>query len=218
MKQLPDEKEQKKNSICWYSFWHLLMLDNPVRLYLQDPEKILDGYIRPGMTVLDIGCGPGNFTRAMRRMTGKDGKVIAIDLQEEMLRHAQKKCEQDIYGAPVTWHRCGADSLGIAAEADFALTFYMVHEVPDRERLCREIHSLLKPDAAWLLVEPVFHVTDADFSKTLDCATRAGFTIRDQPRHTMSRAAVLVRDDRAAAAGREMTMPASHADTKATVG
>ncbi|PKL64718.1 MAG: hypothetical protein CVV32_06440 [Methanomicrobiales archaeon HGW-Methanomicrobiales-3] len=86
----------------------------------------------------------------------------------------------------------------------------MVHEVPDQTRLCREIHTLLKPGAARLLVEPAFHVTDADFQKkTLDCATQAGFTIQERPCHTLSRAAVLVREDRAAAAGREMTMPAS---------
>jgi len=177
--------------VCWYSFWHLLMLDNPLRCFLQDPEKILKGYIRPGMQVLDIGCGPGNFTRAMRKMVGPRGHVIVVDLQEEMLRYAKQKCGNTGPFAPVTWHQCGAGSLGLATQVDFALAFYMVHEVPDQERLIGEIHSLLKPGGTWLLVEPVFHVTDSAFTATLDCTEQAGFVVHERPHIPLSRAVEL---------------------------
>lgn len=37
-------------------------LDNRFRKILQDPQKILKPYLRDGMQILDLGCGPGFFT------------------------------------------------------------------------------------------------------------------------------------------------------------
>jgi ubiquinone/menaquinone biosynthesis C-methylase UbiE len=179
------------DNVCTYNFWHMLMLDNPVRRFLQDPEKIVRGYIRPGMTVIDIGCGPGNFTRAMAAMVKKSGKVIALDVQAEMLHYAEEKCRQDGSGARITWHQCLPDSLGIEAAADFALSFYMVHEVPDQDRLFREVFTLLKPGGTWLVVEPMFHVSEEMFSRTLASAARAGFRVASRPKVALSRSVLL---------------------------
>lgn len=188
---VPKKENTPENQVCWYSFWHILMLDNPFRRLLQDPEKIVGGHIRPGMTVIDIGCGPGNFTQAMKRMAGPHGQVIAIDIQQEMLRHAQEKCSGIRGGAPVTWHQCRSDSLAITAQADFALSFYMVHEVPDAERLFREVIQCLKPGGRYLIVEPVFHVEESAFVKMLDAVQRVGFVVREQPPLSLSRAVLL---------------------------
>ncbi len=61
-------------------------LDNSIRRWLQNPQKILRPYIAEGMTVLDVGCGPGFFSLEMVRMVGKFGRIIAADLQEGMLQ------------------------------------------------------------------------------------------------------------------------------------
>lgn len=177
--------------VCWYNFWHMLMLDNPVRRFLQNPRKILAGHIKPGMTAVDIGCGPGNFTRAMAAMAGEFGSVIAIDLQQEMLLHAQEKCRNDRSAAPITWHQCKPDSLGMTAAANFVLSFYMVHEVPDQGRLFREIFALLKPGGKYFVVEPVFHVTEEAFAATLVTAKQTGFRIAGEPSLSLSRAILL---------------------------
>ena len=177
--------------VCGYNFWHILMLDNPFRRLLQDPEKILADHIRAGMTAIDIGCGPGDFTRAMAAMAGESGSVIAIDLQTEMLLHAQEKCRNSRSAAPITWHQCGPDSLGIAAAADFVLSFFMVHEVPDQGRLFREVFALLKPEGRYLVVEPVFHVTDRAFAATLATAEQAGFQVAARPSLSLCRAVLL---------------------------
>jgi len=44
---------------------HAGTLDNKIRKMLQDPKKILGPYIKKGISVLDLGCGPGFFTVAM---------------------------------------------------------------------------------------------------------------------------------------------------------
>ena len=62
-------------------------LDNRIRRWFQNPQKILSPYIKEGMTVLDIGCGPGFFSVEIAHLVGKTGRVIAADLQEGMLQN-----------------------------------------------------------------------------------------------------------------------------------
>ncbi len=45
-------------------------LDNKFRRFLQNPQKILKPYLKEGMTVLDLGCGPGFFTIEIAKMIG----------------------------------------------------------------------------------------------------------------------------------------------------
>ena len=60
-------------------------LDNTIRKWLQNPRKILGPYIKEGMIVLDVGCGPGFFSIELAQMVGNSGRVVAADLQEGML-------------------------------------------------------------------------------------------------------------------------------------
>ena len=57
-------------------------LDSKIRKWLQNPRKILSPYIKEGMTVLDVGCGPGFFSIERATMIGRDGMVITVVLQE----------------------------------------------------------------------------------------------------------------------------------------
>ena len=66
-------------------------LDSGIRKLLHRPKKILGNYVRDGMTVLDLGCGPGFFSVELAEMVGASGKVIAADLQEGMLRKLENK-------------------------------------------------------------------------------------------------------------------------------
>jgi len=66
-------------------------LDNSFRRLLQNPRTILKIYISRGMTVLDLGCGPGFFSIEIAKLLNDSGKVIAADLQEGMLEKVIKK-------------------------------------------------------------------------------------------------------------------------------
>ena len=39
--------------------------------------------VKPGMTVLDLACGPGHYITEMAQRVGPDGRIIAVDLWEE---------------------------------------------------------------------------------------------------------------------------------------
>jgi ubiquinone/menaquinone biosynthesis C-methylase UbiE len=192
MKMIASEKNPA-GGLCRYSFLHVMMLDNGLRRFFQNPEKILGRYIRPGMTVIDIGCGPGIFTRAMAEMVGENGTVTATDVQDEMLQYAKDKSNRSASGSRITWHRNSPESLGIQMNADFILSFHMVHEVPDQDRFFKEVFAILKPGGKYLVAEPVFHVSEQAFGRSLEAAARAGLRIEERPKISMSRSVVLVK-------------------------
>ncbi|HOV66925.1 MAG TPA: class I SAM-dependent methyltransferase [Methanoregulaceae archaeon] len=179
--------------LCRYSPLTAFLLDNPVRMALLRPGAVLSGLVRPGMTVVDLGCGPGAVTRLLARMVGDAGRVIAVDIQEEMLACARRRCERAGYGSRVTWHRNLPGSLGIAGPVDVVLSFHMLHEVPDQARLLGDVHAVLRPQGRYLVVEPALHVPPAAFERTIGTAVRAGFTVEDRPRVPLGRAVLLAK-------------------------
>jgi ubiquinone/menaquinone biosynthesis C-methylase UbiE len=186
-------RKKSHGDFCRYSPWTAPFFDNLFRKLFQNPEKIVGPYIRPGMTVMDIGCGPGYFTLAMALMVGPGGRVIAIDMQQEMLDLVKRKSDRLGLSERIRFHRCAPDSLGIEEKAGFVLSFYMVHEVPDRDALFREVGGLLESGGKYLIVEPGFHVSREAFEDTLRHAESAGFRVEGRPKVWLSRAAVLGR-------------------------
>ncbi|RUM31588.1 MAG: methyltransferase type 11 [Aquifex sp.] len=70
-------------------------LDDPSRLELFDPEKVLKEFgLKEGMTVLDVGTGAGFYLPYISKLVGEKGKVYAIDIQDEMVNYAKKKVEE----------------------------------------------------------------------------------------------------------------------------
>jgi demethylmenaquinone methyltransferase/2-methoxy-6-polyprenyl-1,4-benzoquinol methylase len=48
--------------------------------------------VGPGSTALDVCCGTGDFAFALRRAVGPGGRVVGVDVSEEMLDVAREKC------------------------------------------------------------------------------------------------------------------------------
>jgi len=179
----------KRNRVCPVGLSG--SLDVRMRRVLQNPEKILRPYVREGMTVLDIGCGPGYFSVPMARMVGARGKVIASDLQEGMLEKLGGKIRGTELDGRITRHKNEQARIGIGEKVDFALAFYMLHEVPDQEPFLRELRSIVKTGGRMLLVEPkLFHVSRKAFAKTVGLAERAGFQVVERPKLLLSWAAL----------------------------
>ena len=166
-------------------------LDNLFRKWIHNPDKILGDYIKEGMVVLDVGCGPGFFSVEIAKMVGKPGKVIAVDLQEGMLEKLKNKIQGAEIEKRIELHKCEADKIGISTNVDFVLAFYMVHEVPDMETFLEEIQSTLKPDGTFFIIEPSFHVSKQAFEETIDKAVAIGFKPIKRPGVFLSRAVVL---------------------------
>jgi SAM-dependent methyltransferase len=125
-------------------------------------------------------------------MVGDGGQVIAIDLQPEMLEGLKQQALRDNCRNIVP-HVCGAESLHAGPwkeSVNFALLFWMLHEVPDAERLLREIYDLLVPGGRLLFAEPLGHVGNGGFQKSVAAFQQCGFTVVESPKIALSRARV----------------------------
>ncbi len=173
-------------------WWGGYFIDNRLRRWLHPPERILGPYVRPGMAAMDFGCGMGFFAIAMAHLVGAEGRVTAVDLQQEMLDVLERRAAKAKVDDRIRTHRSVADAIGLAEPHDFVLAFYSAHEVPGAARWFAEVRGLLRPQGTLLLVEPVGHVTAAHFQRMLDVADHAGFRPEERPRILLSHAALLV--------------------------
>ena len=166
-------------------------LDNGFRRWIQNPLRLLGPHVREGMTVLDFGCGPGFFTIDLARLVGPSGRVLAVDLQAGMLDIVRAKVQGTPLEARVVLHRCEPSGIGLSEPVDFALAFYMVHELPDQAAFFADVRPLLLPKGRLFVVEPPLHVSRAAFEGTLRIARDAGFLVAARPRVSFSKAALL---------------------------
>lgn len=169
-------------------------LDSNIRRWLQNPHKMLAPYFKTGMTVLDLGCGPGFFTLEIARLVGKSGHVIAADLQAGMLQRVKDKIAGTELESRISLHQCANDKIGLAEKVDFVLVFYMAHEVPHQEALFSELSSLLNPQGQILVVEPPVHVSKKDFEAMINKAKNAGLAEVDRPKMSVNKAVILQKD------------------------
>jgi len=174
-------------------WWLLFTFDNPMRKLIHNPNTILRPYVSPGNTVLDVGCGMGYFSLELARFTGATGKVIAADLQPQMLAGLEKRTHKAGLQSLIQPHLCSTDKIGMTEPVDMVFAFWMVHEVSDRKAFLQEIFSLLKPDGILLIVEPLIHVTRKNFETTLDLGCELGFIEVSHPRVAISRSVVFLK-------------------------
>ena len=172
-------------------WWLAYTFDNPLRKLFHKPEKMLGKYVRPGMTVLDIGCGMGYFTLGLAELVGDSGKVIAVDLQQEMLDIMVKRVKKKGLAHRVLPHRAQPATLGVTTPVDFVLAFWMVHEVPAPAAFFKEVAAILKPSAKLLYAEPAFHVPEKRFNEICAAAEQSGLIFCRNLTIRFSRAALL---------------------------
>jgi len=171
-------------------WWCCFTFDNFLRKLIHNSKEILRPYVVEGNAVLDIGPGMGYFSIPLASMVGEAGKVIVADIQPEMLKALQKRAKKAGVEKRITAHLCKADSLGLDRQFDFVLAFWMVHEVPNHLAFFEEIKSLLKPSGKFLLAEPVVHVNQAMFKKTVKAAESVGLVLKEKPKISLSRSAL----------------------------
>lgn len=178
--------------VCpWWMGWFLA---SPIRRLVHNPRTILAPYIRPGMTVMDLGPGMATFTLDLARFVGPTGRVIAADVQTRMLEQVKKRAAKAGLLDRIETRLVGDDDSwagDLAGKVDFALAFYLVHEVPDAREFFTLVRSTLAPGGRFLVVEPKMHVSARAYAATVETARQTGFAIVDYPKVPRSRAALL---------------------------
>jgi predicted methyltransferase len=154
-------------------------LTHPMRKYLHDPERILGGYFRPGMTAIDYGSGIGYFSLPMAKLVGDQGTVYCFDKQEKMLEKLVCKSKKAGFEKIIEPRLISNDERSyyqLKGIADFVLLFAVAHKEPDREKLFSLLFGFMKPMSFLLFVEPTGPVSRLDFETSILFAEKAGFT------------------------------------------
>jgi ubiquinone/menaquinone biosynthesis C-methylase UbiE len=96
-------------------------------------EKILElARLKPGESVLVVGCGTGTLAIAAKRHVGSAGKVYGIDASPEMIARARKKAKK---AAAVDFENAFVENLPFRdANFDVVLSTTMLHHLPDKGR------------------------------------------------------------------------------------
>jgi ubiquinone/menaquinone biosynthesis C-methylase UbiE len=130
---------------------------NNADLVSSERRKSLDTYrlislipILPHHWVADVGCGPGYFTVPLGKNLF-DGKVFALDVQQEMLDATQKALD-DIHLTNVEVMLSKEKELPLDDEClDGALVAFVLQEADNPRALLTEIRRCLKK-AGWLAI------------------------------------------------------------------
>ncbi len=109
--------------------------------------------LKPGMTTCDMGCGNGFWTLMMARVVGPSGRVLAVDIQPEMLTKLKQRTAQ--YGIENVEPILGAvdDPKLPAGEVDLVMMVDVYHEFSHPESMLWSIRRSLKPNGVVALLE-----------------------------------------------------------------
>lgn len=116
----------------------------------------LDGMterLAAGARVADIGCGVGHST-LMMAAAYPDSQFVGYDFHGPSIEKAREHAAAHRFGDRVRFETAAAKEI---AEAGFDLVtmFDCLHDMGDPAGCARHVHGMLKPDGAWMIVEPI---------------------------------------------------------------
>ena len=127
----------------------------------EDCETMLAALdVQPGQTVCDLGCGNGFYTLELARLVGEEGRVLAVDIQPEMLTLLRERAKTAEVGNVEPILGSLVDPGLPEGEVDLILLVDVYHELSHPVHVLRELREALKPDGRIALVE--FRLEDPD--------------------------------------------------------
>ncbi len=157
-------------------FQHMDWLSRPERIQEENPQEMLDQLgLKPGMVVCDLGSGDGYHTLQMAPKVGPNGRVIAVDIQPQMLQELSRRMiEKKIENIDTIIGELWDPKLD-EASVDLVLMVDVYHEFSHPVQMLAAIRKALKPDGLIALVE--FRAEDP--------------TVLIRPEHKMTKAQIL---------------------------
>jgi ubiquinone/menaquinone biosynthesis C-methylase UbiE len=131
--------------------------------------------VEPGQTVADLGCGNGFHTLPLAGRVGAGGRVLAVDLQPEMLAMLEERAAAAGVRNVETVLAAEDDPRLEPGSCDLILMVDVYHELSWPERVLAHVRRALAPGGRLVLVE--FRAEDPD--------------VPIKPLHKMSRAQVV---------------------------
>jgi SAM-dependent methyltransferase len=128
-----------------YSADELASIPAEANMGLSCGNPTATAHLRPGETVVDLGCGGGLDVLLAAAKVGPAGKAIGIDMTPEMIERARRNAERQGLGN-VAFHLATIDRLPLAHDSvDCVISNCVINLAPNKPAVFREIHRVLKP-------------------------------------------------------------------------
>jgi arsenite methyltransferase len=155
------------------------LVDNPIRRRYTRP--VLDRVgIRPGERVLELGPGPGAFTVDAAQRAGAEGRLIAVDVQPDMIAQTERRVREAGL-TNVETHVASAHALPLDdGSVDRAFLITVLPEIPDATRALAELYRVLCPNGMLSITE---EFSDPDYlflPETIRLVEAAGFRFKER--------------------------------------
>jgi demethylmenaquinone methyltransferase/2-methoxy-6-polyprenyl-1,4-benzoquinol methylase len=110
--------------------------------------------VRPGMQVLDLAGGTGDFTKAYAKRVGKTGKVVLADINESMVRVGRERLVNEGIAGNVEYAITNAEALTFPDNTfDVVTIAFGLRNVTHKDKALAEIYRVLKPGGQALILE-----------------------------------------------------------------
>ncbi len=150
----------------------------------QKPAEVIASMeIVPGSTVVDLGAGTGYFLQHLSAAVGAEGKVIALDVEPDMVRYMKERAARERLTNVEARVVPGDDPSLAPAEAARVLVVDTWHHLGDRTAYARKLASALAPGGKLVIVDftlesprgpPIEHRIAPE--RLVDELVEAGFT------------------------------------------
>jgi 2-polyprenyl-3-methyl-5-hydroxy-6-metoxy-1,4-benzoquinol methylase len=129
-------------------------LERPERIKEERTDKLLKLLkLKPGMVVADIGAGSGFFSFPMAKKVGPRGKVLAVDIQKEMLDVIRKRMKKNKVTNIEPIKGTLTDPKLPAGKVDLILMVDVYHEFSHPYEMTVAMVKALKPGGQLVFVE-----------------------------------------------------------------
>lgn len=122
---------------------------------------LIQSGLKPGMTVLDVGCGAGVMTAWLAKQVGPMGQVIALDNSEDQLSHTIERIKRE-HLDNVETHALSAYELDtLHSEFDLIYCRFLLHHLHSPRRALHVFFDNLKSGGIYVGEEGVMHMAFA---------------------------------------------------------
>jgi predicted methyltransferase len=119
----------------------------------QRPAEVMDALgAKPGHRVADIGCGFGYFTFRLAARVGAEGKVYAVDIDEEAVEKVRRRKESEKL-AQVEPILGKSDDPRLPNDLDAVLIVDTYHEFREYDRMMQAVFRALKPGGRLVIID-----------------------------------------------------------------